>query len=80
VWSAQLIPTAVDLGFLNRSRYFSFKKLLSCPDEVEWTPFQTRRFSENLEAPIQHLIWDFRQFICCLHFELTSCFTFLSFN
>jgi hypothetical protein len=50
-WSAQRIPTVVNLGFLDRSRYFSFKQLLSCPHEAEWTPFQTRRFSENLEAP-----------------------------
>jgi hypothetical protein len=29
------------LGFLDRSRYFSIKKLLSCTHEAEWTPFQT---------------------------------------
>jgi hypothetical protein len=28
------------LGFLDRSRYFSIKKLLSCTHEAEWTPFQ----------------------------------------
>jgi hypothetical protein len=27
----------VNLGSLNRSRYFSFKWLLSCPHEAEWT-------------------------------------------
>jgi hypothetical protein len=27
------------------------QELLSCPHEAEWTPFQTRSFSENLEAP-----------------------------
>jgi hypothetical protein len=25
LWSAQRIPTVVNLGFINRSRYFSFK-------------------------------------------------------
>jgi hypothetical protein len=49
-WSEQRIPTVVNLGFLDRSRYFSFKQLLSCPHEAEWTPFQTPCFSENLEA------------------------------
>jgi hypothetical protein len=32
------------LGFLDRSRYFSIKQLLSCTHEVEWTPFQTHYF------------------------------------
>jgi hypothetical protein len=32
------------LGFLDRSRYFSIKKLLSCTHEAEWTPFQTHYF------------------------------------
>jgi hypothetical protein len=37
------------LGFLDRSRYyFSFKQLLSCGHQAEWTPFQTHYFSENL--------------------------------
>jgi hypothetical protein len=39
------------LGFLDRGRYFSFKQLLSCTHEIEWTPFQTHYFSENLVAP-----------------------------
>jgi hypothetical protein len=39
------------LGFLDRSRYFSFKYLLSCTKEDEWNPFQTNYFSENLVAP-----------------------------
>jgi hypothetical protein len=39
------------LGFLDRSRYFSFKYLLGCTHEAEWTPFQTHYFSENLVAP-----------------------------
>jgi hypothetical protein len=42
---------AVNLGFLDRSRYFSFKQLLSCPHETEWAPFQTSCFSENVQAP-----------------------------
>jgi hypothetical protein len=32
------------LGFLERSRYFSIKYLLSCTHEAEWTPFQTQYF------------------------------------
>jgi hypothetical protein len=40
-----------NLGFLDRSRYFSIKYLLSCTHEAEWTPFQTRYFSENVVAP-----------------------------
>jgi hypothetical protein len=32
-WSAQRIPTVVNLGFLDRSRYFSIH-------EAAWTPFQ----------------------------------------
>jgi hypothetical protein len=34
-------PSGRILGFLNRSRYFSIKQLLSCTHETEWTPFQT---------------------------------------
>jgi hypothetical protein len=30
---------------------FSFKYLLNCTHEAEWTPFQTHYFSENLIAP-----------------------------
>jgi hypothetical protein len=37
--------------FLNWSRYFSSKQHLSCTHEAEWTPFQTRHFSENLATP-----------------------------
>jgi hypothetical protein len=48
-WSAQRIPTAVNLGFLDRSRFF--KQLLSCDHEAEWTPFQTPYLSENLVGP-----------------------------
>jgi hypothetical protein len=32
------------LGFLDRSRYFSIKQILSCTHEAEWTPFQTHYF------------------------------------
>jgi hypothetical protein len=32
------------LGFLDRSRYFSIKQLLSCTHDGEWTPFQTHYF------------------------------------
>jgi hypothetical protein len=39
------------LGFLDRSRYFSIKQLLSCTHEAEWTPFQNHYFSENLVEP-----------------------------
>jgi hypothetical protein len=43
------------LDFLDRSRYFSIKQLLSCTHEAEWTPFQTHYcfffFSENLVVP-----------------------------
>jgi hypothetical protein len=39
------------LDYLDRSRYFSIKQLLSCTHEAEWTPFQTHYFSENLVAP-----------------------------
>jgi hypothetical protein len=39
------------LGFLDRSRYFSIKQLLSCTHEAEWTPFQTHYVSENVIAP-----------------------------
>jgi hypothetical protein len=44
-------PYSSNLGFPDWSRYFSFKQLLSCIHEAEWTPFQTHYFSENLVAP-----------------------------
>jgi hypothetical protein len=34
-------PSGRILGFLDRSRYFSIKQLLSCSHEAKWTPFQT---------------------------------------
>jgi hypothetical protein len=57
--SAKLLPTFADrgchvvsvtdpygriLGFIERSRYFTIKYLLSCTHEAEWTPFQTHYF------------------------------------
>jgi hypothetical protein len=44
-------PYGGNLGFLDWSRYFSFKLLLSCTHEAEWTPVQTHYFPENLVAP-----------------------------
>jgi hypothetical protein len=32
------------IGFLDRSRYFSIKQLLSCTHKAELTPFQTHYF------------------------------------
>jgi hypothetical protein len=46
-WTEQRIPTAVNFGFLDRSRYF-LEKNLNYPHEAEWNPFQTHYFSENL--------------------------------
>jgi hypothetical protein len=37
-------PYGLILGFLDRSRYFSIKYLISCTYEAEWTPFQTHYF------------------------------------
>jgi hypothetical protein len=45
-WSAQRIPTAVNLGFRDRSRYFFIHVAPQCPHEAEWTPS-----SENLVGP-----------------------------
>jgi hypothetical protein len=50
-WSAQRIPTAVNLGFSRPgAATFPFKYLLSYIHEAEGTPFQTHYFSENLES------------------------------
>jgi hypothetical protein len=38
------------LEFLDRSPDFSFKQLLICTHEAEWTPFQTHCFTKNLVA------------------------------
>jgi hypothetical protein len=43
--------TVINLSFIDWSRYFSFKQLLSYPHEAEWTPFQTHSYSEYLAAP-----------------------------
>jgi hypothetical protein len=43
--------TAVNLSFLDRGRYFSFRYLLIYPHEVELTPFHTHCYLENLVAP-----------------------------
>jgi hypothetical protein len=37
-------------GFLDSSRYFSIKQLLSCTRKAEWAPFQTN-YTENLLTP-----------------------------
>jgi hypothetical protein len=41
-------PTAVNLSFLDRSRYFFFQV---DPHEAEWIPFHTLCYAENLVAP-----------------------------
>jgi hypothetical protein len=43
-WSAWRFLYGRILDFLDRSRYFSIKYLLSCTHESEWTPFQTHYF------------------------------------
>jgi hypothetical protein len=42
---------AVNLGFINRSRYFVIQVAPQLPLEAVWTPFQTPYFSENLAGP-----------------------------
>jgi hypothetical protein len=44
-------PRSLVPVFLTGAATISSKWLLSCPNEAEWTPFQTHCFSENLEAP-----------------------------
>jgi hypothetical protein len=44
-------PYSGIIGFLGRTRYFCFKKLLNCTHEVDWTLFQTHYFPENLVVP-----------------------------
>jgi hypothetical protein len=39
------------LGFLDWSRYFFFLVVPQLFSEVEWAPFQTHYFSENVVAP-----------------------------
>jgi hypothetical protein len=50
-WLAQRFPTDVNLGFLELSRYFSFKKLLNYSYEAESTPYQIHYFSQDTVAP-----------------------------
>jgi hypothetical protein len=50
-WSTRRIPYGRNFYFLDRSRYFTIKYLLSCTHEAERAPFQTHYFSENLETP-----------------------------
>jgi hypothetical protein len=50
-WSAQRIPPVVNLGFPDRSPYFFLQAASQLSSRGWVTPFQTRRFSENLEAP-----------------------------
>jgi hypothetical protein len=44
-------PYGLIIAFLDRSRYFSIKQLLSCTLEAEWILSQTHYFSENLVVP-----------------------------
>jgi hypothetical protein len=44
-------PTVINLSFIYRSLYFSFKSLLIYAHEAEWTPLQTHCYSEKLAAP-----------------------------
>jgi hypothetical protein len=44
-------PTVVNLSFLGRIRYLSFKQLLIYAHKAMWTPFRTHCYSENLVAP-----------------------------
>jgi hypothetical protein len=46
-WLAQRIPAAINLTFLDESRYFSFMWLLNYPHEAEWTQLQAQYFSEK---------------------------------
>jgi hypothetical protein len=50
-WSAQRIPKAVILGFLDPKPLLLNLSSSSVILEAEWTPFQTHYFSENLVAP-----------------------------
>jgi hypothetical protein len=50
-YSARRISYGSNLGFLDQSRCFSSKQLLSCTHETEWTQFQNHYFSENVVEP-----------------------------
>jgi hypothetical protein len=47
-WSAQRIPTVVNLDFLDPESLLLHS---SSSSEAEWTPFQTHYFSDNLVEP-----------------------------
>jgi hypothetical protein len=49
-WSAQRIPTTVNLAFLDQRRYCFFQ-VAPQPHEAEWTPFQTHYLAENVVVP-----------------------------
>jgi hypothetical protein len=49
MWSAQQIPTVVNLGFIDWICCF-LEIILNYPHEAEWTLFQIH-YSENLVAP-----------------------------
>jgi hypothetical protein len=40
--------TVVNISFLDRNRYVSFKYLFIYPREADWPPFQTHSYSEIL--------------------------------
>jgi hypothetical protein len=52
-WSAQRVSAAVNFGFLDLSRYFSFKLFSTFLHNAKWTPFQiynSENLAENLVA------------------------------
>jgi hypothetical protein len=49
-------PYGSILDFLDRSRYFFIKELLSCTHEAEWTPFQTHYLFSSLFFPPENLV------------------------
>jgi hypothetical protein len=50
-WSAQRIPTAFNVGFLDRSRYFSIQVAPQLPSRGWVDPVPDTYFSENLVGP-----------------------------
>jgi hypothetical protein len=42
---------AIFSDFQSEAAIFSFKQLLNCTREAEYTPFQNHYFSENLVVP-----------------------------
>jgi hypothetical protein len=51
------------LGFLDRSRYFSIKLLLSCTHEAEWTPCSRQILEKKWEynETVHQLFIDFKK-------------------